>query len=106
MSRAVLSSFLAVLALSACSPAGDGANQRADQHVRAACRDRINEVYDMRNREQIFAPNSSMNSPLSANYESGDASRGLADQFAYQRMQADCEHDNAVTQTAPAAPER
>jgi hypothetical protein len=100
MSRAVVLSLLATLAAAGCSPYAGGGRQ-ADLRTQDACRDRVSQVYESRNRGDIFAPNSSMNSPLSANYESGISSRGLADQFAYGRMASDCERDSASVTTEP-----
>jgi hypothetical protein len=105
MSRAVVLSLLAVLATAGCS--ASGGSRQADLRTQNACRDRVSEIYESRNRGDIFAANSSMNSPLSANYESGPSSRGLSDQFAYGRMASDCERDSAsVTTTPDGAPDQ
>ena len=81
--------------LAACSAGSlspDGADSgRVDLATQTACRNRTNEVFDQRNRAEIFAANSSMNTPFSSNYQSGVSSRGLADQFAYGQMERDCE---------------
>ena len=85
MSRAVFLPLLAMLALSGCSsgPLASGASEGNGGQVslatQTACRERVNQIYDERNRGDIFAANSSMNSPQSANYLEGDTSRGLAD---------------------------
>jgi hypothetical protein len=117
MSRAAFIRSLALIGslaptLAACSsgplsPAGGTAPDLATQN---ACRKFASDVYDERNRGDIYAANSSMNSPYSANYQSGIPSRGLADQFAYRQIESNCERDSgpgaepALT-PAPAAAE-
>ena len=100
---------LALLALAACSPgplagpddeavgpSGPAAAGQPDLATQQACRQRVNEMYEIRDRGAIYAPNSSVNSPYSANYQPDVPSRGLADQFAYGQSLAECEH-NAET---------
>jgi hypothetical protein len=53
-------------------------------------------MVEKQDRPAIYAANSSLNSPFSANFQPNVASRGLSDQFAYERSVTDCEH-NAAT---------
>jgi hypothetical protein len=103
MSRAVYLPLLAMLVLSGCSAGSmsSGGSGQADMATHVACAERVNQIYDARDREDIYAANPSMNSPFSANYQAGVSSRGLANEFEYRRMQTDCEHDSG-----PAAAEQ
>jgi hypothetical protein len=109
MSRAILVRLLApglaILALSACSggassdavgPSGTAAQGETSLQTQQACRQRVNETFEKQNRPEIYAANSSLNSPFSANFQPNVASRGLAGQFSYERSVTDCEH-NAAT---------
>jgi hypothetical protein len=119
MSRAVFHRLLgsgvvlAMLALSACSggplgglfgghassdavgPSGAAGPGPVDLATQQACRRRVNEMYEIRDRGDIYAANPSSNTPSSANSEVGVPSRGLASQFAYERSRADCERDSS-----------
>jgi hypothetical protein len=107
------------LALAGCSPgsmdSGGGgsagaANTREDLQTQIACRQRVSEMYDHQNRGEIYAANSSMNSPFSSNYQPGISSRGLAAQYSYGKLESECERDTGTgaersdTIVPPAAP--
>jgi hypothetical protein len=85
-----LGALAGTVALSACSPAPQTPQARADAETLAACRQRANEVYNQQNRGDIYSANSSENSPFSANYVPGITSRGLPQLFAHDRMVNDC----------------
>jgi hypothetical protein len=128
MSRAVsfrllVPMWLVMLALSACSagpmvgssgdavgPAGAASGGRTDLATQHACRQRVNEMYETRGRADIYAPNSTLNSPYSANSQVGVPSSGLSNRFAFEQSIAECEHDaasgpdQAVTPVPPPAP--
>jgi hypothetical protein len=103
---------IAALALAACSsgsttpssyavgPSGTAGGGRSDLATQQACRQRANEMYEQRNRADIYAASPSTNTPYSGNSYVGVPSRGLSGEFAYGRTVADCER-NAGT-TAPA----
>jgi hypothetical protein len=116
MSRAVLLRLLALLALSACSPgstggisndvvgpSGTAAEQRTSLQTRIACRNRVNEMYDRRDRAEIYTPASTVNTPLSSNYQAGVSSRGLANQFDYERTRVECERNSGTGSIEPTA---
>jgi len=102
--------WLLILALSGCSagsmggpassdavgPSGAAADGRTSLETQVACRQRANEISEVRDRDQIYAANSSLNSPFSANFQPMVPSRGLSGQFAYEKTIADCE-SNAAT---------
>ena len=112
---------LAMLALTACSPgsmnpgggtssdsvgpSGSAAESRASLQTQQACRERANQIVDQQRRADIYAPNSSLNTPFSANFQPDVPSRGLSGQFAYEQTQADCERNsgapNVSTTTVP-----
>ncbi|MSO99872.1 MAG: hypothetical protein EXR07_02295 [Acetobacteraceae bacterium] len=117
MSRAHFFPFVALLALAGCSAGSMGSSGGfaavgpsggpTDLATQTACRQRVNEMYDHRNRAEIYTANSSMNSPYSANYQAGVTSRGLAGQFDYERTLRECERNTGAareTARAPAAP--
>jgi hypothetical protein len=99
---------LATLALTGCSadspfPGGGGAagsstavDSEPDLSTQIACRQRVSEIYDQRNRGDIYSANSSMNTPYSANYQPAITSRGLADQFSYGQMMSQCERNTGT----------
>jgi len=118
MSRAAVLPLLALLALPACSsgpadsgglnwdavgPSGGVSASRTSLETQQACRQRTSEMYDRRNRADIYAPNSSMNSPQSANYVEGVTSRGLSSQFGYEQAISDCERNSGTGAPLPEA---
>ena len=119
MKRAVFLSLFALAALGGCSagplgPVGTGsgfapgpgaaANTRADQATQLACRNRANQMYDRRNRAEIYSPHSSINTPFSANYEPGTTDRALGDRFAFDRMVDECVRNSGTGAERPVAP--
>jgi hypothetical protein len=113
MSRPVLFQLLVpvwLVILPGCSagPMGgdavgpSGPAGRADLATQHACRARVNEMYETRNRADIYAPNSMANSPYSANSQVGVPSTGLSSRFAYEQSVAECER-NAVSDAGDAA---
>jgi hypothetical protein len=116
-----LATGLVMLALTACSagslnpggsvssdavgPSGTAAEKRTALETQQACRDRANEIVDKQRRPDIYAPNSSLNTPFSANFQPDVPSRGLSAQFAYERTAADCERNagtgSDTTDTVP-----
>ncbi len=110
--RSLVAGSLIPLLLAACSagplasaPSSGPGVGTADYATQTACRQRASEIYDQHNRADIFAANSSINSPFSANYQSGVSSHSLGDQFAYGQMQTDCERNTGTgaerTETPP-----
>jgi hypothetical protein len=94
---------------SAVGPSGPASTGGADLATQQACRQRVNEMYEVRNRGDIYSSNSSVNTPYSASYQSGVPTRGLSNQFAYDESLAECEHNTAngaegPTVAPPAAP--
>jgi hypothetical protein len=84
-------SLISAVALSACAgDAPSGGQAQADASTNAACRQRADEVYDRQNRAEIYSPASSVNTPYSANYNSGISDRGLSDIFAHDKLVSDC----------------
>ena len=75
----------------------------ADPATRAACTQSAERVYNVRNRAEIYAPQSSVNAPFSANYGAGSTDRGLSDQYARDAMIRDCVR-NTGTETNRAVP--
>jgi hypothetical protein len=99
---------LVLLALTACSagpmggvsdtavgPSGRTAAGNTDLATQQACRQRVNEMYEIRNRGDIYASNPSVNAPFSANYQPGVPSGGLSNQYAYDQSLTECEHNAA-----------
>jgi hypothetical protein len=95
---------VALLALSACSSGslgggpggftGASSGPGPDIATQQACRQRVNEMYEVRDRGDIYAANPSSNTPSSANSYVGVPSRGLSSQFAYEKSVAECEHNS------------
>jgi hypothetical protein len=55
-------------------------------------------MYDRQNRGEIYAANSSLNSPFSANYQPGVTSRGLSEQYSYGKLENECEQSGTGAQ--------
>jgi hypothetical protein len=102
-----------MLAVSACSagsmgggetvgPSGTAASGGPDLATQEACRQRVNEMYEIRDRADIYTAAPPVNTPYSANSYVGVPSRGLSNQFAYERSEAECEQ-NAISGAAPVA---
>jgi hypothetical protein len=79
----------------AVGPSGPSAGGGADLATQQACRQRVNEMYEVSNRGDIYTANPSVNSPFSANYQPDVPSRGLSNQFAYDQSLTECEHNTA-----------
>lgn len=114
MSRAVFLPLFALLAVSGCSagalsPGGSGtsglaADSRTDQATQLACRTRANEMYDRRNRAEIYSANSTINSPFSANYQPGTTNQGLSERFSFEQMVSECIRNAGTGAARPVAP--
>jgi len=82
-----------IVLLAACAgpgPQPGGAQVQANAATAAACRQRADQVYNMRHRDTIYAPPSDINTPFSANYAPGIGDRGLSDVFERDSMVSDC----------------
>ena len=100
-----LVALIGVVALSGCARP-QTAQAQADAETRAACQKRANEAYDVRNRADIYSPQSQVNTPYSANYTPDVTNRGLSDLFAHDRMVSDCIRNTGTgtDRTPPATP--
>lgn len=81
---------------------GGGVGQ-TDAATRAACTQHAEDVYNQRNRGEIYTPQSSVNTPFSANYNPGVTTRGLSDRYARDSMIRDCVR-NTGTETSRDVP--
>lgn len=104
--RAVL--LLVLLGLTQCAPPPPPAGQeRADAATLAACRDHASQVYNRRNRDQIYTI-TNRDVPFSAGYAPGATDQGLAARYSNDKMVSDCvrntgtETDRATTYTPDA----
>ena len=122
MSRAVFLPLFAMLALGGCSagslaPGGSSAggsagssasgpvtDSRTDLATQTACRTRANEMYDRRNRAEIYSANSTINSPFSANYQPGTTNQGLAERFSFEQMVSECIRNAGTGSERPVPP--
>jgi hypothetical protein len=82
--------LVGAFALSACATPPQTGQAQADAATRAACQARAEQAYDQQNRDQIYSPQSQVNTPYSANYTPDVSNRGLSDLFAHDRMVSDC----------------
>ena len=85
-----LAALAGAATLSACSPAPQSPQARANAETLAACRQRAEEVYSQQNRGDIYSPASSVNTPFSSNYVPGITARGLPQLYAHDKMVSDC----------------
>jgi hypothetical protein len=80
-----------LLVVSACdAPPQRSGQAQADAQTRTACQERAEQAYDQQNRADIYSPQSSVNSPFSANYLPSQSDRGLSQLFVHDRMVSDC----------------
>ena len=106
MSLPRLLALLCVTTLCACAD-GAGAplsgQALADSQTRSACRDRVNAAFEVRDRAQIYAPQSQVNTPYSASYLPDVEDRGLSDQYEHDKMLSDCVRNTGTgsERTAP-----
>lgn len=106
-----LGALVALLALAACDNPGSPLNAsgigggigHADPALVTACTQHADQVYNQRNRAEIYTPQSSVNSPFSANYIPGMTDRGLSTQYAHESMIRDCVR-NTGTETSRTVP--
>ncbi|HTW72708.1 MAG TPA: hypothetical protein VME47_22710 [Acetobacteraceae bacterium] len=92
--RGRLSLALMPLLLGACTfPLGappSTPESRAQQSLLEACRRRADEVYNLTHRGDIYASESQVNTPYSADYQPGLPERGLSQLYARDQMVSDC----------------
>lgn len=95
----------------AVGPSGPATAGGVDLATQQACRQRVNEMYEVRDRGDIYSANPSVNSPFSANYQPDVPSRGLSNRFAYEQSLTECERNSqngtegaGVPPPAPPAP--
>lgn len=88
-----LLALLCATVLCACSEGGGApltGQALADSQTRQACRDRVNAAFEVRDRAQIYGPQSQVNTPFSASYLPDVVDRGLSDQYDHDKMLSDC----------------
>jgi len=96
--RILLWPIACAASLSACDrPTPSTGDAKTDAAILQACRQRANEVYDRRNRAEIYAPQYGGSSPLSGTYTDVGINRGLSAQFAFEQMVRDCVRSSNVT---------
>lgn len=62
----------------------------AHEQTVSACRQRADQAYDITHRGDIYAAESGVNTPFSANYQPGVPDRGLSARFQHDEMVQDC----------------
>jgi hypothetical protein len=105
--RAAAALLPLLVVVSACDgPPPAGGQAQADAQTRIACQQRAEQAYDQQNRADIYSPQSSMNTPFSANFTPGVTSRGLSQLFVHDRMVNDCIRNTGTgaERTPPAPP--
>ena len=97
--------FVLLACLTGCADYGQPltGQARADAQTVTACRQRANQAFDQRGRDQIYSPPPQVNTPYSASYVPGISDRGLANQYEHDQMVSDCIR-NTGTGTSRAAP--
>lgn len=89
---ALVLALLAGCALPGAPPPGSPQAQ-ANAQTAAACRQRADDLYNIRHRDTIYAPASQVNTPFSANYQPGVPDRGLSQLYEHDSMVRDCERN-------------
>jgi hypothetical protein len=101
-----LSAMLAlVLAACASPPAPQTPEARANAETSAACRQRADQIYELRHRDAIYAQPEDTNTPSSAGYAPGVGSRALSSLFERDSIVRDCVR-NTGTETSRTAPDQ
>lgn len=94
-----LAAMAMVLALTACAGSAlppTTSDARENAATMAACRQRAEQVYDIRHRDAIYAMQSGANSPYSASYVPGVPERGLSQLYEQDTMVSDCVRNTGV----------
>ena len=81
--------FLLASCVDSGAPAGSP-QSLANAQTAAACRQRADQVYNLRHRDTIYSPPSDVNTPFSASYAPGQEDRGLSQLFERDSMMSDC----------------
>lgn len=84
------------LLLAACAlpgPQPGSPQAQANAETAAACRQRADEVYNVRHRDTFYPTPSEMNTPSSADYAPGMEDRNLSEIFERDSMVSDCERN-------------
>jgi len=92
--RGRLAPVALLLMLGGCAiPLGGPAptpQSEAQRSLVDACRRRADEAYDLTHRGDIYASESQVNTPFSANYQPGLPDRGLSTLYEHDQMVSDC----------------
>ncbi len=90
---------LMLFLLAGCAEPGappGSAQAQANEQTAVACRQRADELYNIRHRDTIYAPASQVNTPFSANYQPGIPDRGLSQLYERDSMVSDCERNTGA----------
>ncbi len=63
---------------------------RADAETAAACRQRAEQVYDIRHRDDIYSPPPQVDAPFASNYAPGTPDQNLAALHEHDELINDC----------------
>lgn len=83
---------------SASTPSGQA---RADAETAAACRQRAEQVYDIRHRGDIYSPLPQVDAPFASNYRPGVPGPALADLHEHDQLITDCIRNTGAETTHP-----
>jgi hypothetical protein len=90
MTRRILVAMLLMAGCAGPAPPPSG-QARADAETAAACRQRAEQVYDIRHRGDIYSPLPQVDSPFASNYAPGlPDDRNLAALHEHDQLITDC----------------
>jgi len=91
-----------LLAGCAAPPPPPSGQARADAETAAACRQRAEQVYDIRHRDAIYSPLPQVDSPFASNYRPGAVpSQNLSALHEHDQLIADCIRNTGAEASQP-----
>jgi hypothetical protein len=100
MTRGIV--VLTLLLAGCAGPAPPASGQaRADAETAAACRQRAEQVYDIRHRGEIYSPLPQVDAPFASNYRPGVPGPDLAALHEHDQLITDCIRNTGAETSHP-----
>jgi len=100
MTRGILVLTLLLAGCDGTAPPPSG-QARANAETAAACRQRAEQVYDIRHRGDIYSPQPQVDAPFASNYRPGVPGPDLASLHEHDQLVTDCIRNTGAETSLP-----